>query len=287
MKTKYLLGGGLLILLLILGVGFVYADTNGGVINACVKSNGDVRIVNQASDCKDQETYLQWNIMGLQGPKGDTGATGIAGPAGSAGPKGDTGAQGDKGATGDTGPAGPVGPQGPQGEVGLQGPQGVPGNLVLAGQMCPHGQYVIGFDTNGAVECTEAVLPTSTPLPTSTAIPPTPTNDMVWAYLNPDPNITLFLGWWSSINMYVRAVDSYGDTFDYRTSVAYGEGDVCDHLLTENLESDGTWHIMATLWGSDGIPLNFVCHVETKVIRMRDSKTLQIEYKFKLPPGLP
>jgi hypothetical protein len=112
------------------------------VIHACVKDNGQVRIVNAASDCKAQETHIQWNIIGSQGPKGDTGDTGAigpAGPAGEKGPKGDTGAQGakgdtgatgaqgDKGDTGATGAIGPVGATGPQGEVGPQGLQGLLG----------------------------------------------------------------------------------------------------------------------------------------------------------------
>ena len=204
MKNKLLLGGGLLLFLLFLGVGIAYAHTNGGVINACVKDNGQVRIVDKASDCKREEAYIYWNIVGPQGPKGDTGATGARGPAGltgatglqgaqglqgEKGDKGDIGAtgaigpqglQGDKGDTGDTGATGVIGPQGLQGDkgdtggVGLtgeQGPQGEPGNLALAGQMCPAGQYVTGFDENGAIVCTEAVLPTETPVPTDTPSP--------------------------------------------------------------------------------------------------------------------
>jgi uncharacterized protein YkwD len=227
MKNKFLLGGGILLFLLVLVVGTAYADTNGGVINACVKDNGQVRIVNQASDCKNQETYIYWNIVGPQGPKGDTGATGLQGAQGLQGPKGDkgdagetgaigpqglqgekgdkgdtgvTGAigpqglQGEKGDKGDTGATGVIGPQGLQGEkgdkgdtgaVGLtgeQGPQGEPGNLALAGQMCPAGQYVIGFNANGGIVCAEAFLPTETPVPTETPTEVPPACDVpAWA----------------------------------------------------------------------------------------------------------
>ena len=38
---------------------------------------------------------------------------------------------------------GPVGPQGPQ------GPQGPAGDSVVAGQTCPPGEFVIGFDASG------------------------------------------------------------------------------------------------------------------------------------------
>lgn len=250
MKNKFLLGGGSLILLLIIGVGIAYAETGGGVINACVKSNGDVRIVNQASDCKNNETYLQWNITGQQGSKGDTGAqgpqgltgpTGAAGSQGPAGPKGDTGVQGPKGDTGaqgqagapglqgpkgDTGAAGPTpvmeslpvgdancpaggtiitinenqvyyvcngtkgdtGPQGPNGDagaVGPMGPKGESGNLALAGNTCPVGEYVEGFDNSGMPVCgpivqTETPSPISSPPPTAT-FPPIPSNGkLIW-----------------------------------------------------------------------------------------------------------
>lgn len=52
------------------------------------------------------------------------------------------------------------------------GPQGPPGNLVLAGQSCPPGQAVTGFDADGNLIC-DAFMPFSTPTPTP--VPPTPT----------------------------------------------------------------------------------------------------------------
>jgi hypothetical protein len=48
------------------------------------------------------------------------------------------------------------GPQGLQGERGLQGvrgPQGESGKLALAGQACPEGRFVTGFDSAGNVTC--------------------------------------------------------------------------------------------------------------------------------------
>jgi hypothetical protein len=142
MKTKYLIGGGLLVLLLFLGVGIAYADTNGGVIHACVKDNGQVRIVNQASDCKNQETHIRWNIVGPQGPRGDIGAIGPAGPVGATGPQGAQGLQGAKGDKGDKGDAGSAGPQGPAGlagEKGDTGPAGVAGAQGEQGPVGPRG----------------------------------------------------------------------------------------------------------------------------------------------------
>lgn len=61
------------------------------------------------------------NVVGPQGPKGDTGAQGPKGATGAQGPKGDTG---PKGATGAQGPIGETGPQGPKGSTGPQGPAG-------------------------------------------------------------------------------------------------------------------------------------------------------------------
>ena len=54
-------------------------------------------------------------VVGSQGPKGDTGPQGPQGKTGSQGPKGDTGPQGPQGKTGSQGPKGDTGPQGPQG----------------------------------------------------------------------------------------------------------------------------------------------------------------------------
>ena len=85
------------------------AQTSGnGVIYACVGNNGSIRQVASLSECKKNETPLQWSTTGA------TGATGATGPEGPQGPQGETGA---------TGPQGPTGPRGPE------GPQGPPGGL--------------------------------------------------------------------------------------------------------------------------------------------------------------
>jgi hypothetical protein len=55
-------------------------------INACVKSNGDLTIVSDASACKAHEQLLTWNVQGPAGPAGPAGPTGATGPAGPAGP---------------------------------------------------------------------------------------------------------------------------------------------------------------------------------------------------------
>lgn len=65
-------------------------------INACVKDNGDVRIVASAADCRTPEHAISWNIVGPTGPTGPQGPTGSTGPTGPQGPKGD---KGDAGTT--------------------------------------------------------------------------------------------------------------------------------------------------------------------------------------------
>ena len=101
------------------------------VLNACVSNtNGYLRIVASADDCRNSEYHISWNIQGIPGPEGPQGLQGDAGPQGE---------QGEPGPKGDIGLTGPQGPQGPQGETGAQGPQGVQGEQGEAGPQgeCP------------------------------------------------------------------------------------------------------------------------------------------------------
>jgi len=121
------------------------------VIQACQKnSTGELRVVNAAGDCKQNESAIAWNVQGAAGPPGPAGATGPAGPAGPPGPTGATGAKGDPGATG---PAGPTGPPGPTGDTGPQGPTGATGPAGPQGPPGPSGDasadaFVARFGTN-------------------------------------------------------------------------------------------------------------------------------------------
>ncbi len=84
-----------------------------GVIHACYSnSQGSVRIVESASDCKNNETAITWNQTGPAGSPGPAGPQGPSGPAGPQGPQGTAGAQG---------PSGPQGPQGPAGTARAAG----------------------------------------------------------------------------------------------------------------------------------------------------------------------
>jgi hypothetical protein len=79
-----------------------------GVVYGCYSnSNGTLRVIdNSTTQCKSNETALNFNQtgpqgpQGLQGPQGATGATGAAGPQGPAGPEGLQGAPGPAGASG-------------------------------------------------------------------------------------------------------------------------------------------------------------------------------------------
>jgi len=101
------------------------------VIYACVKSNGDLRLVDATTECKKNEDSLQWNVVGPRGPIG---------------PQGDRGPQGPKGDTGDQGPKGDTGAQGPKGDTGAQGPQGPAGTSSLTS---PNGVFRVDITNHG------------------------------------------------------------------------------------------------------------------------------------------
>src|ERR1041385_9129186 len=101
-----------------------------GVIHGCYNdTNGNLRVVNGPSDCRNHETAIQWN---------QTGATGAAGPTGPTGP------------IGPTGPAGPTGPTGPQGASGVANLHVVSQNVSFPSGTanrevdCPSGEHATG-----------------------------------------------------------------------------------------------------------------------------------------------
>jgi hypothetical protein len=127
MKSRLAIAIGIVAALSIIA-GAAYALTDGGVvIHACVKDNGQVRIVNEASECKAQETHIFWNITGPQGQQGQKGDKGDPGAPGAAGAQGPAGSEGDTGPAGPDGAVGPQGQQGADGAPGLQGPMGATG----------------------------------------------------------------------------------------------------------------------------------------------------------------
>ncbi|MGH3104338.1 MAG: hypothetical protein ACRDN6_09630, partial [Gaiellaceae bacterium] len=87
-------------LLLAAGVSYATTPKNGSastVIQACQhRHSGLLRIVADASACRQREQPIVWNVAGPQGEKGAPGADGAPGPAGA------------PGADGAPGPAGPA-----------------------------------------------------------------------------------------------------------------------------------------------------------------------------------
>jgi hypothetical protein len=107
------------------------ADSAPEAIQACRNTtNGLLRVVDDASQCREHEQALSWNSEGSPGPAGPpgpAGAPGAFGLPGPAGPAGPTGPAGPAGPAGSTGAAGPPGPQGPAGPAGPPGPPGEDG----------------------------------------------------------------------------------------------------------------------------------------------------------------
>ncbi len=81
--------------------------------------NTGLYIVTEAEDSTAMFKGVQ--ILGKQGPKGDTGETGPQGDIGPTGPQGEAGSQGPKGDTGDIGPIGPAGADGVTPHIGSNG----------------------------------------------------------------------------------------------------------------------------------------------------------------------
>jgi len=91
----------------------VFAAPPPNTIQACYNdTNGNLRLVNSPSDCRNHETAISWNIAGAPGPAGPQGPPGPQGPAGPQGPVGSQGPQGAQGPQGIPGPQGPTGPAG-------------------------------------------------------------------------------------------------------------------------------------------------------------------------------
>ena len=91
------------------------------------------------------------------------------------------------------GPAGPQGDAGPEGSQGRPGPQGpagpdgLPGNLLLAGEICPNGNFLQGFDQAGHLLCT--TLPDQDEDDPAPPPPPSETEAIYITEIMSDPNV--------------------------------------------------------------------------------------------------
>jgi hypothetical protein len=66
----------ILIALILCTVFFITASSSlAQVINGCVKNNGQLSIVSDPGQCKNNETQISWNATGPQGPQGVPGVT--------------------------------------------------------------------------------------------------------------------------------------------------------------------------------------------------------------------
>jgi hypothetical protein len=97
------------------GVALAAIPGDGGLIQGCYDSGGNVKVV-AALPCPKGYASLPWNQKGEQGPPG---------------PKGDKGDPGPPGETGD---------------------KGEPGTAV-AGLSCPEHEFLTGFESDGSLQC--------------------------------------------------------------------------------------------------------------------------------------
>lgn len=90
-----------------------------GEIFACMNvGSNQLRLVNPGEACGKNEKQVVWNVVGPQGPKGNTGPPG---------PDGKPGPEGKQGVPGNMGPAGADGKDGLPGAPGADGQAGPPG----------------------------------------------------------------------------------------------------------------------------------------------------------------
>ena len=145
-------------------------DDDAETIVACQKPGGGfLRVVDDASECHENESIVRWNR------RGRAGAQGPAGPAGEAGPSGPAGPAGLAGAAGPVGPAGPAGAAGPQGPAGPAGPA-LASLAALAGSTCTRfdgsaGTVAIATTSANVIEfrCSGGGAPPPPPPPPSSA----------------------------------------------------------------------------------------------------------------------
>lgn len=142
------------------------------------------------------------NVMGPQGPKGDTGATGPQGP------------KGDTGATGPQGPMGYTGAQGPKGDAGAAGPQGPKGDTGATGPQGPAGPNILGIE---AGEGTRSIV----------------MNDNTG---NADGNYSIAVGSESNASGYVSFASGSSTSASGRYSASFGE---CTYAQGESSLASG------------------------------------------------
>lgn len=159
--TKTLAAAALAAALTAAGVAGAAIPGDDGTITACYRTrDGDLRVVDESSQCGRGEEALTWNQQGRPGdagPQGEPGPAGAPGEPGPQGPAGETGPAGMPGTDGATGPAGPAGPPGPQGPAGTAAAYhdtrstfwtGTPGAREVLVVGLPSGAYLLDADVS-------------------------------------------------------------------------------------------------------------------------------------------
>ena len=94
MKRRIAIGAALVAVLAAAATTYALAASGASTtqtINACVNSEGQMRLVAVAGACRGNETALSWNTVGPAGAQGAQGVQGAAGQPGAAGPAGPQG----------------------------------------------------------------------------------------------------------------------------------------------------------------------------------------------------
>lgn len=146
--------GGIVGLLVAGGVAVATHDASGEIHGCLTPGDGQLRVVGDHEDCRNNETAISWNQEGQPGEPGPPGPAGedfqgdiivdVSAPAGPQGPEGPAGEQGEKGDTGEAGPAGPAGPSTIYEVRAHRNFATASGPPVTLKAMCSTGDFVIG-----------------------------------------------------------------------------------------------------------------------------------------------
>jgi Collagen triple helix repeat (20 copies) len=124
MLRRALIVGGLCVVVAAVGsVAWAMTSASERIVACAKKSNGAMRLVDAAKECKKTERAVIWNTTGPQGPRG---LPGPRGPAGEDGVDGENGLDGEDGVDGDDGDDGVDGLDGQDGAPGPPGPASEP-----------------------------------------------------------------------------------------------------------------------------------------------------------------
>jgi hypothetical protein len=76
-RSRLLIGLGVLLAIVLVGGATWTLAQDNNTIYACANRSGLLRVVASHEECKSQETPLQWNIVGPEGPQGPPGVLGF------------------------------------------------------------------------------------------------------------------------------------------------------------------------------------------------------------------